>query len=47
VRFGQFAGKRNSLADAMWRERGAKKEIAFWRRVCDREGKKLSALKRS
>ena len=30
----------------MWRG-GVKKEIACWRRGCDREGKKLSALKRS
>jgi len=28
-------------------EGGMKKEIACWRRGCDREGKKLSALKRS
>jgi hypothetical protein len=46
VWFVLFAGKRSSLAYAMWRG-GVKKEIACWRRGCDREGKKLSALKRS
>ena len=39
VWFGLFARKRSSLAYAMWREGGGEKKIAFWRRVCDSEGK--------